>query len=47
MLRFQKEEPSILSYANSCSSPIMREVNERVYAWISNQKANKQINQDK
>jgi hypothetical protein len=47
MLRFQKEEPSILSYANSCSSPIMQEVNERVYAWISNQKANKQINQDK
>jgi len=47
MLRFQKEEPSILSYADSCSSPIMQEVNETVYAWISNQKANKQINQDK
>ncbi len=41
MLRFQKEKPSILSYANSCSSPIMQEVNERIYAWISNQKANK------
>ncbi len=35
------EEPSILSYANSCSSPIMQEVNERIYEWISNQKANK------
>ena len=41
MLRFQKEKPSILSYANSCSSPIMQEVNERIYEWISNQKANK------
>lgn len=46
MLRFQKEEPSILSYAKSCSSPIMQEVNERIYAWISNKKANKKINKD-
>lgn len=36
-LRFQKEEPSILSYATSCSSPIMPEVNERIYGWLSNQ----------
>ena len=40
MLRCQKEEPSILSYAASCSSPMMQEVNERIYAWLCNQKAN-------
>ncbi len=39
MLRFQKEEPSILSYANSCNSPVMLEVNERIYAWLVNQEA--------
>ncbi len=42
-LRHQKGEPSILSYAASCSTPIMQEVNERIYTWLSNQKANKSI----
>jgi len=45
-LRFQKEEPSILSYAKACRSPIMQEVNERIYAWICNQKASKASKQD-
>ena len=40
MLRCQKEEPSILSYAASCSSPMMQEVNERIYVWLCNQKSN-------
>jgi len=40
-LRYQKEEPSILSYAASCSSPIMQEVNEKIYTWLINQKVNK------
>lgn len=34
MLRLQNEAPSILSYSDSCSAPIMQEVNEKVYEWI-------------
>lgn len=37
-LRFQKEEPSILSYTDSCSLPIMTQVNEIIYTWLSKQK---------
>ncbi|MEI5638743.1 MULTISPECIES: alpha/beta hydrolase [unclassified Pseudoalteromonas] len=33
-LRLQREEATIMSYANSCSEPIMPEINEKVYAWI-------------
>ena len=39
-LRYQQEEPSILSYAASCSTPIMQEANERIYTWLSEQTAN-------
>jgi len=47
MLRLQTGEPSILSYASSCNSPIVQEVNEIIYSWIINQKANKSLKQDK
>jgi alpha/beta superfamily hydrolase len=47
MLRLQTGEPSILSYASSCNFPIVQEVNEIIYSWIINQKANKSLKQDK
>ena len=37
-LRLQREEATIISYASSCSGPIMPEVNEKVYAWIAQRK---------
>lgn len=36
-LRYQEGEPSIMSYAASCSAPIVQEVNERVCAWLIQQ----------
>lgn len=45
-LRYQKEEPSILSYSASCSSPILKDVNEIIYTWLSNQEANQSNNSD-
>ncbi|MBC3620225.1 alpha/beta hydrolase [Vibrio metschnikovii] len=45
-LRLQKGEASILSYSTSCDLPIMQEVNERIYVWLCNQKANKSSNTD-
>lgn len=40
-LRYQQEAPSILSYAASCSAPILKEVHDRIYIWLSDQETNK------
>ncbi|WP_394205380.1 alpha/beta hydrolase [Shewanella waksmanii] len=40
-LRLQTQQPSMLSYARSCSSPVMEEVNQRILVWIKQQIADR------